>query len=59
VSVRALAKEIGISYTSLTRFERGTEVRQWVKIFLWLLGKDGAPRQLTLKPTKQNAQVSN
>ena len=39
LSLRAAAKEIGVSYSVLDRFERGGEIEagKWVKIVLWLL----------------------
>jgi ribosome-binding protein aMBF1 (putative translation factor) len=57
LSLRTLAKEIGISYSVLDRFERGTEIEScaWVRIFLWLLARETRERLLNLKPTKKHA----
>lgn len=40
ISTRKLAKEIGVDYTALYRFERGRNVqfRKFSKIMLWLVG---------------------
>ena len=41
LSVRALAKNIGISYSSLNRIENGSECDSYIlaKILVWLLKK--------------------
>lgn len=39
ISVRTLAKRIGITYQLLWRFEEGREIEScaWVKIMVWVL----------------------
>lgn len=39
ISVRQLAKSIGMDYSALSRFERGREVtsKQWMLIAKWLM----------------------
>ncbi len=38
LGLRELAKRIGVDYTALSKFERGTPLgKNWVKIMVWLL----------------------
>ncbi len=39
VSIRKLAKDIGVDYTVLWKFEQGRQIesKSWVKIMQWLL----------------------
>lgn len=57
LSIRTLAKRIGVHHNALWRFEKGEEIsqKQWVKIFMWLVSEDADP----IPPKPQQQQLNH
>ena len=44
LSLRQASKQIGVHFSTLSRFESGHELKakQWARIFLWMLEEDAS-----------------